>query len=67
MTDCFADAATRWCGLAARFLSWRPSDFWNATPAELTMALSDPAEAVSLSPPSREMIATLMERDADGR
>ncbi len=55
MTDSFADAAARWCGLAARFLGWKPADFWNATPAELTMALVDP------------MIATLMERDADGR
>jgi hypothetical protein len=66
VTDSFAEAAARWCGLAARFLGWTPADFWNATPAELTMALADPAEAASLSPPSREMIATLMERDADG-
>jgi hypothetical protein len=67
VTDSFADAAARWCGLAARFLGWKPADFWNATPAELTMALVDPTDSACPFPPSREMIATLMERDADGR
>jgi Phage tail assembly chaperone protein, TAC len=48
-------------------LGWRPADFWNATPAELAMALADPADPACPSPPSREMIAKMMERDADGQ
>jgi Phage tail assembly chaperone protein, TAC len=67
VTATFGDAATRWCSLSARLFGWRPTDFWNATPAELAMALADPADPASLSPPSREMIATMMERDANGR
>ncbi len=64
MTSTFADAARRWCCLSARLLGWRPADFWSATPAELAMALADPDDAASLSPPSREMIARMMERDS---
>lgn len=64
MTARFADAAARWCSLSARLLGWRPTEFWNATPAELVMALSMPADPACPSPPSREMIAKMMERDA---
>jgi hypothetical protein len=67
VTATFADAATRWCGLSARLLGWRPADFWNATPAELAMALADPADPACPFPPNREMIARMMERDADGQ
>jgi Phage tail assembly chaperone protein, TAC len=45
-------------------LGWRPGEFWSATPAELLMALSDPADPACPSPLSREMIARMMERDA---
>lgn len=31
--------AAHLCGLAARALGWRPSEFWNATPAELAASL----------------------------
>jgi len=66
MTPCFGDAATRWCALAARLLGWRPAEFWNATPAELAMALAAPeGDPTASSPPSREMIARMMECDAD--
>lgn len=65
MTPCFGDAATRWCALAARLLGWRPAEFWNATPAELAMALAAPDDAASPPPPTREAIARMMERDAD--
>lgn len=34
-----ADQALALCGLAARALAWRPSEFWDATPAELAAAL----------------------------
>jgi len=60
----FGDAASRWCGLAARLLNWRPAEFWDATPAELAMALSSPDALAVPPPPSRELIARMMERDA---
>jgi hypothetical protein len=63
MTDTFAAAARRWCALAAQLLGWRPAEFWNATPAELVMALADPASPDPACPPSREAIARMMERD----
>lgn len=64
MSARFADAAVRWCGLAASLLGWRPAEFWAVTPAELTMAIAAP-DASSSTPPSRETIARMMERDAD--
>ncbi|MDT8280591.1 MAG: phage tail assembly chaperone [Erythrobacter sp.] len=67
MTAAFSDAAVRWCNFSARLLGWRPDEFWNATPAELMMALADPADPACPSPPSREMIARMMERDAHER
>lgn len=63
--SCFGEAAGRWCALAARLLGWRPAEFWNATPAELVMALAAPDDAATLPPPSRELIESMMERDAD--
>lgn len=65
MSDSFAGAAARWCALAARLLGWRPGEFWNATPAELAMALAAPDDAATPSPPNREAIARMMERDAN--
>lgn len=64
MTSAFADTATRWCGLSAQVLGWRPGEFWAATPAELVMALSAPANPACPAPPTRETIARMMERDA---
>lgn len=63
MTESFGDAATRCCSLAAQMLGWRPGEFWSATPAELVMALRVPHECAA-SPPSRETIARMMERDS---
>ncbi len=63
MTDTFGDAAARWCALAARFLGWRPAEFWAATPAELAMALAAPDDPSAPLPPSPETIARMMERD----
>lgn len=65
MTATFGDAAARWCGLAASLLGWRPAEFWNATPAELGMALAAPDDLAASPPPSRDTIARMMERDAD--
>jgi len=42
MSERFGSAALRFCCLAARTLGWRPSEFWAATPAELTAVLCPP-------------------------
>lgn len=42
----FGDGAARLCSAAALLLGWRPDEFWNATPAELALALQPPADAV---------------------
>ncbi|WP_390584104.1 phage tail assembly chaperone [Erythrobacter sp. MTPC3] len=63
--DQFASDARAWCGIAARVLGWKPADFWQATPAELVMSLGDPAGSAATSAPSRELIQSLMERDAN--
>lgn len=39
----FADTARRLFALAARALGWSPDTFWAATPADLALALADPA------------------------
>jgi hypothetical protein len=67
VTSTFAACAARWCSLSARLLGWRPGEFWSATPAELAMALAAPDDPACPPPPSREMIARMMERDADER
>lgn len=64
MNECFGASARRWNRLAARLLGWRPDDFWSATPAELVMALADPEDLATNMPPSRELIARMMEREA---
>jgi hypothetical protein len=61
----FGESAARCGALAARFLGWRPQEFWTATPAELAMALVAPDGAATPLPPSRETITRMMERDAD--
>jgi hypothetical protein len=64
VSSAFGDAAARWCALAARLLGWRPGEFWQATPAELAMALAAPDDDATPLPPTREAIARMMERDA---
>lgn len=63
MTETFAACAALCAGISARLLGWRPGEFWQATPAELVMALTQPTDANRPSPPSRELIARMMERD----
>jgi len=63
LNNTFAAAARRWCPLAARLLGWRPDEFWRATPAELVLALADPDGGEAITPPTREAIARMMERD----
>lgn len=64
MTDRFSDQAASLSGLAARFLGWPPSLFWDATPAELALALQ-PADSPD-RPITRQHIETLLERDRNG-
>lgn len=45
MTDCFGEAAARLCSAASQILGWRPNEFWDATPAELVIALRAPGDA----------------------
>ena len=64
MTDGFTEQAASLSGLAARMLAWPPPLFWEATPAELALALQ-PADATH-SPITRQHIETLLERDRNG-
>ena len=53
----FGEAAARLCGAAAMMLGWRPEEFWNATPAELALALQPPE--ISFDAPDAETIVRL--------
>lgn len=59
-----ADAVPRLFALAARRLGWSPGTFWQATPADLLLALG-PAEAAA-APMTRTDLARLMEHDTHG-
>lgn len=58
----FGEAAARLCGATALLLGWRPDEFWNATPAELTLALQAPA---TNEPPDKGTIDALRQRFPD--
>lgn len=64
MSEPFADMALRCAGLAASALGWTPDTFWNATPTELFASLAPPA--ASGTPPTRDEIARMIERDDNG-
>ena len=61
----FAQSARVLAGQTALLLGWRPSEFWAATPAELTAIF---AVQASLEPPSlsREHLTAMLEQDRDG-
>jgi Phage tail assembly chaperone protein, TAC len=61
----FAEGAARLAGFAAVLLGWRPSEFWAATPAELSTSLAPliPAQGDSAD---ANMIARLKEQFPDG-
>jgi hypothetical protein len=63
MAERFGDAAARLCGAAAMLLGWRPHEFWEATPAELALALRSP-ELVAEAP-DLQTIADLQRRFPD--
>jgi uncharacterized phage protein (TIGR02216 family) len=39
-SGCFGEAAARLCGVASLLVGWRPDEFWDATPAELALAMT---------------------------
>ncbi|WP_170003381.1 phage tail assembly chaperone [Pseudopontixanthobacter vadosimaris] len=61
----FGPRALRLAGLAARSLGWRPPEFWNSTPAELTACLTAEPQ-VGTAPPSRTDIQRMIEADRHG-
>ena len=62
MTD-FGEAAARLASAASALLGWRPDEFWNATPAELALALNAGNEAAEV--PDPETIEALLRRFPD--
>lgn len=62
MSPSFGAGASRLAGLAAQWLGWRPDEFWRATPAELSSALTPPVQAAS-APLRREELNQMMEHE----
>ena len=60
----FGQAASTLAGIAARALGWRPEDFWNATPADLVLALSDPQSSTETI--TRNELNHLLEQERNG-
>jgi uncharacterized phage protein (TIGR02216 family) len=60
----FADIAIQLCGQCAMLLGWRPAEFWDATPAELSCVLNAVA-AQCETPPGRDDMQKLMEAFPD--
>ena len=65
MSAIFADGAARLAGQVPRLLGWRPQDFWDATPAELTAILTS-FEPAGTEPLSRSELDRLLEQDRHG-
>jgi len=62
----FAESATRLAGLAGALLGWRPTDFWQATPAELATIVGALSQrAPQAEPLSTADISALMEMYPD--
>jgi Phage tail assembly chaperone protein, TAC len=61
----FADAAMQLCGQSAVLLGWRPSEFWETTPAELACVLNVFAVQNEVPPDSGD-IQKLLKQFPDG-
>ena len=61
----FGNAAARLNSAASVLLGWRPDEFWNATPAELALALAPPGDACEA--PDRATIDALRRQFPDER
>lgn len=64
MSDRFTPVAGRLAGLAGRLLGWRPTEFWQATPAELA-AILRPVSGPAGEALSRGELDRMMEHDDD--
>ena len=64
--ETFAANAVRLAGLVPRALGWRPSDFWNATPAELAAIFTAAEDSPGGAPLTRGELAALLEQDGHG-
>lgn len=60
----FAEDACRLAAICAQMLGWRPDEFWQATPADLRLALG-PIELAPTGMTASDC-ATLLERDKNG-
>ena len=58
----FGEASARLFNAAAVILGWRPDEFWNATPAELALAMQPSAD---LEGPDAATIEALRQRFPD--
>ena len=58
----FGENASRLCGISCRLLGWKPGEFWDATPAEVTAMLVDESAA----PPDAGTIQALRRKFPDG-
>jgi hypothetical protein len=59
----FGECAERLCSIASQLLGWRPAEFWQATPAELALALRPPCGGPD--GPDARLIAELRARFPD--
>lgn len=63
----FADAAVRLAGLAGVLFGWRPSEFWDATPAELSaVAAAMTGESGALGTDDLERLQRMLVESPDG-
>lgn len=63
----FGEGVPLWNSLAAQMLGWRPTEFWQATPAELVAAFREPRNLGLAQGPDRELIDRMMEREKNER
>ena len=52
----FGEAAARLCNAASVMLGWKPNEFWEATPAELALALDAPGASGGPDPSTIEAL-----------
>jgi hypothetical protein len=65
MKPTFAESARTLAGMVCRMLGWRPSDFWESTPAEISVIFTA-QDTEDGAPLSRVEFETLMKRDGNG-
>jgi hypothetical protein len=65
MKQTFAESARVLAGMVCRMLGWRPADFWESTPAEISVIFAA-QEGEDAAPLSRVEFETLMKRESNG-